>query len=101
MRSLGTSLRPRVVLMTMGKNDSRNAIAYLDEAPVPSQMIRIGATATFGVEFTPTSVVMTIWRSSGEYTITTERPTPMMTARKNPTNASWSVYRLLLMISDW
>ena len=51
-------MNPRTPFTTIGKNDSRNASAILDSIPRPSQMIRIGATATFGVALTATSEFM-------------------------------------------
>src|SRR5262245_66483774 len=46
---------PVAVSTTAGKNAITKAMANLDSIPVPNQTSRIGATATFGIDWLATS----------------------------------------------
>ena len=45
--------RPVATFTTIGKNEIRNAVRIAGTTPMPNQMIRIGTTATFGMELKP------------------------------------------------
>lgn len=53
--SRGVARKPAVVSTMIGKNDTSQTIASLDSIPVPSQIITIGASATFGTDCSATS----------------------------------------------
>ena len=44
---------PVATLTTIGKNEIRKAVSTAGTTPMPNQMIRIGTTATFGIELKP------------------------------------------------
>ncbi len=45
--------RPVATLTTIGKNEIRNAVRMAGISPMPNHMIRIGTTATLGIELNP------------------------------------------------
>ena len=45
--------RPVATLTTIGKNEIRNAVRIAGTSPMPNHMIRIGTTATFGMQLKP------------------------------------------------
>ena len=44
---------PVATFTTIGKNEIKNAVSTAGTTPIPNQMIRIGTTATFGIELKP------------------------------------------------
>jgi hypothetical protein len=52
-----TERSPRTVSTTIAKSAMRKEIATLEERPVPIQMMKSGASATFGTLFSATSSV--------------------------------------------
>ena len=44
---------PVATFTTIGKNEIRKAVSTAGTMPMPNQMIRIGTTATLGIELKP------------------------------------------------
>jgi hypothetical protein len=44
---------PVATFTTIGKNEMRKAVRIAGITPIPNQMIRIGTTATLGIELKP------------------------------------------------